>query len=68
MVHNCLYTFIEFQVRKRLSSQSGKSDKIKSRIISKPHAYLQTMAKTCAKFKKDRYKIVYTFIESKVRK
>ena len=36
-----------------------KVTKIYSRIISKPHAYLQTMAKTCAKFQKDRYKIVW---------
>ena len=35
-----------------------KETKINSRIISKPHAYLQTMGKTCAKFHKDRYKIV----------
>ena len=28
-------------------------------IISKPHAHLQTMEKTCAKFQKDRYKIVW---------
>ena len=51
--------------------------KIKTRIISKSHAYLQTMAKTCAKFQKDRYKIELrsqgthchnTFIESAVRK
>ena len=33
--------------------------KINSRIISKPHAHLQTMAKTCAKFQKDWYKIVW---------
>ena len=35
-----------------------KVTKINSRIISKPHAYLQTMEKTCAKFQKVRYKIV----------
>ena len=28
------------------------------RIISKPHAYLQTMSKTAVKFQKNRYKIV----------
>ena len=27
--------------------------------ISKPHAHLQTMEKTCAKFQKDQYKIVW---------
>ena len=35
-----------------------KVTKINARIISKPHAHLQTMEKTCAKFQKDRYKIV----------
>ena len=35
-----------------------KVTKINSRIISKPHAHLQTMGKTCAKFQKDRYKSV----------
>ena len=35
-----------------------KVTKIMSRIISKPHAHLQTMGKTCAKFQKDWYKIV----------
>ena len=29
-----------------------KGTKINSRIISKPHAHLQTMEKTCASFKK----------------
>ena len=33
--------------------------KINSKIISKPHAQLQTMEKTCAKFQKDWYKIVW---------
>ena len=36
-----------------------KGQKIKSRIISKPHAHLQTIGKTCAKFQKDQYKIVW---------
>ena len=36
-----------------------KVTKIKARIISKPHAHLQTMEKTCAKFQKGRYKIVW---------
>ena len=55
-----------------------KLTKINARIISKPHANLKTMEETCAKFKKDRYKIeelrsqgthcLYTFIESEVRK
>ena len=36
-----------------------KMIKIKARFISKPHAHLQTMEKTCAKFEKDRYKTVW---------
>ena len=36
-----------------------KVTKINARIISKPHAYLETMEKTCAKFQKDQYKIVW---------
>ena len=36
-----------------------KVTKINARIISKPHAHLQTMEKTCAKFQKDQYKIVW---------
>ena len=55
----CHNTFIESEVRKWQSSQSGKSDKNNTRITSKPHAYLQTMEKTCTKFQKDRYKIVW---------
>ena len=35
-----------------------KVTKINSRIISKPYAHLQTMAKPCTKFQKDQYKIV----------
>ena len=35
-----------------------KVTNINARIISKPHAHLQTLEKTCAKFQKDRYKIV----------
>ena len=53
---HCLYTFIKSEVRKWQSSQS---DKINSRIISKPHAHLKTMEKTCAKFQNDQYKIVW---------
>ena len=43
---------------KRLSSTCGKSDKNYLRIISKPHAYVQTMSKTPVKFQKNRYKTV----------
>ena len=35
-----------------------KSNKINLRILSKPHAYLQTMTKTPVKFQKNRYKTV----------
>ena len=55
----CLYTFIESEVRKWQVHKAEKVTKIKSRIISKPHAHLQTMGKTCAKFQKDWYKIVW---------
>ena len=56
---HCLYTFIESEVRNDKVHKVEKVTKINSRIISKPRAYLQTMAKTCAKFHKDRYKIVW---------
>ena len=53
-VNHCLYTFIESEFTKW-----KKVIKINSGIISKLCADLQTMAKTCAKFHKDRYKIVW---------
>ena len=56
--NHCLYTFIESEVRNDKVHKVEKVTKINSRIISKPCAHLQTMAKTCAKFHKDRYKIV----------
>ena len=55
----CLYPFIESEVRNDKVHKVEKVTKINSRIISKPPAHLQTMAKTCAKFHKDRYKIVW---------
>ena len=55
--NHCLYTFIESEVRNDKVHKVEKVTKINSRIISKPHAHLKTMAKTCAKFHKDRYKI-----------
>ena len=58
-VTHCLYTFIESEIRKWQWSQKGKSAKVNPRIISKPHAHLQTMGKTCVKFQKGRYKIVW---------
>ena len=42
---HCLYTFIESEVRKKVHKVE-KVAKINSRIISKPHAHLQTMGKT----------------------
>ena len=56
--NHCLYTFIESEVRNDKVHKVEKVTKINSRIISKPRAHLQTMAKTCAKFNKDRYKTV----------
>ena len=56
---HCLYTFIELRSENDKVHKVEKVAKINSRIISKPHAHLQTMAKTCAKFHKDRYKIVW---------
>ena len=50
------------QLSYNLRSENDKVEKvtkINSRIIYKPYAHFQTMAKTCAKFKKDRYKIVW---------
>ena len=43
---------------KWLSSTCGKSDKNNLRIISKPHAYLQTMFKSLLKFQRNRHKTV----------
>ena len=57
--NHCLYTFIESEVRNDQVHKVEKVTKINSRIISKPCAHLQTMAKTCAKFHKDRYRIVW---------
>ena len=57
--NHCLYTFLDSEVKNDKVHKVEKVTKINSRIISKPHAHLQTMAKTCAKFHKDRYKIVW---------
>ena len=58
---HCLYTFIiNSEVRKwQKFTNRKKVTKIKARIISKSHAHLQTMEKTCAKFQNDQYKIVW---------
>ena len=52
------FTLIVKMPEKWLSSTCGKSDKNNLRIISKPHAYLQTMSKTPVKFQKNQYKTV----------
>ena len=52
------FTLIVKMPEKWLSSTCGKSDKNNLRIISKPHAYLQTMYKAPVKFKKNRNKTV----------
>ena len=57
--NHCLYTFIESEVRNDKVHKVEKVTKINSRIISKPRAHLQTMAKTCAKFHNDRHKTVW---------
>ena len=52
------FTLIVKMPEKWLSSTCGKSDKNNLRIISKPHAYVQTMSKTPVKFQKNRYRTV----------
>ena len=52
------FTLIVKMPEKWLSSTCRKSDKNNLRIISKPHAYVQTMSKTPVKFQKNRYKTV----------
>ena len=52
-----LYTFIQTEVQK-MTVKVEKVTKINLKIISKPRALLQTQEKTCAKFQKDRFKIV----------
>ena len=56
--NHCLYTFIVLRSENDKVHKVEKVAKINSRIISKPRIPLQTMAKICAKFHKDRYKIV----------
>ena len=53
-----LYTFIQSEVQKMTKLKWKKWQK-NLKIISKPRALLQTREKTCAKFKKDRFKIVW---------
>ena len=47
-----------FSPNMMLSSTYGKSEKNNLRIISKPHAYLQTMFKSRVKFQRNRHKTV----------
>ena len=47
---HCLFIFIESEGRNDKVHKVEKVIKNKARIISKPHAHLQTMGKTCAKF------------------
>ena len=49
--HRCLLSYSSLK-------NAEKVTKINLRIISKPHAYLQTMIKTPVKFQKDRHKTV----------
>ena len=53
-----MYTFIKSEVQKMTEVKIEKVTKINLKIISKPHALLQTEEKTCAKFQKDQFKIV----------
>ena len=52
------FTLIVKMPEKWLSSTKGKSEKNDLRIISKPHAYLQTMYKSLVKFQMNRHKTV----------
>ena len=74
--NHCLYTFIESEVRNDKVHKVEKVTKINSKIISKPCAYLQTMAKTFIKICIKLYEELRSqgthchniFIESEVRK
>ena len=55
---HCPFTLLQKMPEKWLKSTCEKSDKNILRIISKPHAYFQTMIKTPVKFQKNRYKTV----------
>ena len=52
------FTLIVKMPEKWLSSTCGKSNKNNLRIISKPHAYVQTKSKAPVKFQKNQYKTV----------
>ena len=50
--------FVKGNARKMANFNLQKSDKNLPTVISKPHAYLQTMTKTPVKFETNRYKTV----------
>ena len=52
------FTLIVKMPEKRLSSTYRKSNKNGLRIITKPHAYLQTIFKSFVKFQRNRHKTV----------
>ena len=52
------FTLIVKMTEKWLSSTYEKSNKNNLMIISKPHAYLQTMFKSLVKFERNRHKTV----------
>ena len=53
-----IHTLVVFRPEKWLGLNAKKSEKINLRIISKPHAHLQTMPKIFGKFQKDRHKTI----------
>ena len=55
---HCPFIFIVKIPKERLSSNCKKVSKINLRIISKPHAHVQSMVKTSVKFQKNRNKTV----------
>ena len=55
---HCPFTSIVKKSEKRLSSNCKKVSKINLRIISKPHAHLQSLVKTSVNFQKNRNKTV----------
>ena len=57
-VWECTFTFVVKMPEKQLSSNCEKSVKINLRIISKPHAHLQSMIKTFVKFHKNQKKTI----------
>ena len=54
----CLYALVEVEPKITKFKLRKQSDKNNLRITAKPHAHLQTLTKTPAKFQKDPTKIV----------